>query len=167
MALNSYLTLKGAKTGPIKGSVVQKGREGSIMVIATNHEIVSPRDAASGQASGKRMHKPLVITKELDKATPLLYNALCTNESIVEFVLRYWRAAPAGGTGTGTEVQHFTVKLTNAQIASIRQVMPNSKEADLARLETYEEVAFVYQKIEWTWNDGGITASADWQAPIT
>ena len=48
MALNAYLKLKGQKQGPIAGSVTQKGREGKIMVIATSHEIVSPRDAASG-----------------------------------------------------------------------------------------------------------------------
>jgi hypothetical protein len=28
------------------------------------------RDAASGQATGKRQHKPFVITKELDKSSP-------------------------------------------------------------------------------------------------
>ncbi len=32
--------------------------------------IVSPRDVATGQSSGKRMHKPFVITKELDKTAP-------------------------------------------------------------------------------------------------
>jgi len=35
-------------------------------------QIVSPRDAASGLPTGKRMHKPLVITKELDLALPSL-----------------------------------------------------------------------------------------------
>jgi type VI secretion system secreted protein Hcp len=30
----------------------------------------------------------------------------------------------------------------------------------------YEEVAFTYQKIEWTWNDGGIMAMDDWEAPL-
>jgi hypothetical protein len=30
------------------------------------------RDAASGQASGKRSYKPFTITKKLDKSTPLL-----------------------------------------------------------------------------------------------
>jgi hypothetical protein len=34
--------------------------------------VVSPRDAASGLPTGKRMHKPFIITKELDKSTPLL-----------------------------------------------------------------------------------------------
>ena len=34
--------------------------------------VISPRDAASGLPTGKRMHKPFVITKELDKASPML-----------------------------------------------------------------------------------------------
>ena len=73
MALNAYLKLKGQKQGEIKGSVTQKGREDKIMVIAVSHEIISPRDPASGLPTGKRMHKPFVITKELDKshAAPL------------------------------------------------------------------------------------------------
>jgi len=35
-------------------------------------EIVSPRDPASGLPTGKRQHKPFVITKELDKSSPIL-----------------------------------------------------------------------------------------------
>ncbi|HVK67514.1 MAG TPA: type VI secretion system tube protein Hcp, partial [Polyangium sp.] len=46
MALNAYLRLKGQKQGEIKGSVTQKGRENSIMIIAVSHEIMSPRDPA-------------------------------------------------------------------------------------------------------------------------
>jgi hypothetical protein len=30
-------------------------------IIAVVHEIVAPRDAASGQATGKRTHKPFVL----------------------------------------------------------------------------------------------------------
>jgi hypothetical protein len=40
--------------------------------IVFNQAIVSPRDAASGLPTGKRQHKPIVITKELDKSSPLL-----------------------------------------------------------------------------------------------
>ncbi len=39
---------------------------------ALSHVIISPRDPASGLSTGKRMHKPFVITKELDKSSPLL-----------------------------------------------------------------------------------------------
>ncbi|MCB1185762.1 type VI secretion system tube protein Hcp [bacterium] len=42
----------------------------------------SNRDAASGMASGKRQHKPLTITKEIDKSSPLLYNVLVNNENV-------------------------------------------------------------------------------------
>ncbi len=30
----------------------------------SSHEVTSPRDAATGQASGKRMHKPITVTSE-------------------------------------------------------------------------------------------------------
>ena len=36
------------------------------------YTVKSPRDSASGQASGKRMHKPVTITKEWGPSTPML-----------------------------------------------------------------------------------------------
>jgi type VI secretion system secreted protein Hcp len=165
MALQAYLNLKGNKQGEIKGSVTQKGREGKIAVIAVSHEIVSPRDPASGLPTGKRMHKPFVITKELDKSSPLLYNALVNNENIPDWQLQHWTPQIKAISGGGNEVQHYTVKLTNANIASIAFRMANNKHPDLMKFAEYEEVAFTYQKIEWTWNDGGITAGDDWESP--
>ncbi len=166
MALNAYLKLKGQKQGEIKGSVTQKGRENKIMVIAVSHDIVSPRDPASGLPTGKRMHKPFVITKELDKSSPLLYNALVNNENIPEWELQFWTPQLKAATGGGTEVQHYSIKLINANIASISYRMANNKHPDLMKFAEYEEVAFTYQKVIWTWNDGGITAEDDWEAPV-
>jgi len=131
------------------------------MVIAVSHEIVSPRDAASGLPTGKRMHKPFVITKELDKSSPLLYSVLTQNETVVDWELQFWTPS-----STGAERQHYTVKLTNANIASIAFRMPNNKHPDLMKFTEYEEVAFTYQKISWTWMDGGITSEDDWEAPV-
>ena len=166
MALQAYLKLTGQKQGELKGSITQKGRENKIGVIAVSHDIVSPRDAASGLPTGKRMHKPLIITKELDKSTPLLLGALCTNENIKDFELQFWTPQLKAATGTGAEVQHFTIKLTNANIASIAFLMANNKHPDLMRLAEYEEVAFTYEKIEWTWTEGGIMATDSWEAPV-
>ena len=168
MALNAYLRLKAAKQGDIKGSVTQKGREGRIAVIAFSHEIVSPRDSASGLPTGKRMHKPLVITKELDKSTPLLHAALVSNEAITSFTLDCFSvvARLGPGAGAGAEVNDFTITLANASIASIRMVMPNNRNPELTKLATYEEIAFTYEKITWTWVDGGVTASDDWETPV-
>ena len=41
-------------------------------VSSSLYRIVSPRDLATGQSSGKRMHKPFVITKEWGPASPML-----------------------------------------------------------------------------------------------
>jgi type VI secretion system secreted protein Hcp len=161
VALSAYLKLAGQKQGEIRGSVTQKGRERTIMVIALSHDIVTPRDPATGEASGKRQHRALVITKELDAASAPLHSAQASNENLKDWELQFWRPS-----ATGTEQQHFTIRLTNASIASIHMEMPNNKHADLMRLETFEEVAFTYQTIEWIWTDGGLTSSDDWEAPI-
>lgn len=165
MALAAYLRLKGQTQGEIKGSVIQKGREDSIMVIAVSHEIISPRDAASGLPTGKRMHKPLVLTKELDKSSPLLYNVLTNNENIVDMTIQFWTPQIQATRGTGAEVQHYTIRLTNANVASINFRMPNNKHPDLMKFAEYEEIAFTYEKIEWTWTDGGIMAADSWVDP--
>ena len=169
MALNAYLRLTGQKQGELKGSVTQKGRAESIQVIAVSHEITSPRDPASGLPTGKRQHKPFTITKELDKSSPLLQNALVNNENITKWELQFWSPTGNAGHGNagGTEVQHFTVKLTNANIASISFRMLNNKNPELMRYTEYEEIDFTYQKIEWVWVKGGITAMDDWEAPVS
>ena len=167
MALQAYLNLKGQKQGDMKGSVTQKGREGKIAIIAVSHEIISPRDPASGLPTGKRMHKPFVVTKELDKSSPLLYNSLVNNENIPDWQLQFWTPQIKATTGSGNEVQHYTVKLTNANVASIAFRMANNKHPDLMKFAEYEEIAFTYQKIEWTWNDGGIMSADDWESPNT
>lgn len=165
MALNAYLRLKGENQGVISGSVTQRGREGKIAVIAVNHDIDSPRDPVSGLPTGKRAHKPFIITKELDRSTPLLYNILCNNENIVQWELQFWTPQIRAG-GIGSEHQHYTVRLTNANIASIEFRMLNNKNPELVRYAEYEEIAFTYQKIEWIWTDGNITAQDDWVDPV-
>jgi len=101
-----------------------------------------------------------VVTKEVDRSSPLLYDVLCTNENIVEARVEHWTSTP-----TGNEKQHYTVRLTNANISGITFKLPNIRQPKLARLTEYEEVAFTYEKIEWTWTEGGITACDDWETP--
>ncbi|WP_312075201.1 type VI secretion system tube protein TssD [Chryseobacterium sp.] len=162
MALNAYLRLKGQKQGEIKGSVLQKGRENKIQVIAVSHDITSPRDAASGLPTGRRMHKPLMITKELDKSSPLLYTAMINNENIIEFELQFWTPQIGAKGGISQEKQHYTIRLKNASISDIKFRMPNNKIPELANLAEYEEISFTYQQIEWVWTDGSLTSADTW-----
>ena len=60
--------------------------------IALEYRVVSPRDAASGQASGKRMHKPITITKEWGRgAKPA--NQIAVNEEGVQIAIGVSAAA--------------------------------------------------------------------------
>jgi type VI secretion system secreted protein Hcp len=158
MALNAYLSLATKKQGLIKGSVTQKGREGKIMVIAAEHAVSSPRDAATGQTTGKRVHAPFVVTKEIDASSTCLYAALVANEVFSTWELQFWAISPTNGA----EVMRYAVRLVNAAVCDIRFHMPNNKHPELARLSEYEDVAFAYQKIEWLWALGGLKAGDDW-----
>ena len=151
-----YMSVKGQKQGDIKGGLTQKGLENFIDVDAWSHEIVSPRDAASGLPTGKRQHKPITITKRIDKATPKLYSALTQNENLVSVELRFYRTSAK----TGANELYFTVKLENANIASINNSTDQTSGGEI------EMVSFTYQKITWTWMDGGITATDDWETPV-
>ena len=51
---------------------------------AAAHEIKSPRDSASGQATGKRMHKPCTVTKEWSASSPLLKVTVPEQDSPLE-----------------------------------------------------------------------------------
>lgn len=148
-----YVKIKGAKQGDIKGDVFERGKEGLIKVVSYSHEISSPRDVATGQATGKRQHKPIVITKEMDKATPLLYAALSTNEMLTEVTLNFYR--PSLKAAAGVAVQWYTIKLTNASIAGIK-----SRVDDKGQI--LEEISLAYQKISWTYTDGGVTHEDTW-----
>ncbi len=153
-----YLHVKGKIQGDIKGDVVEKGREGLIKVTAFQHDIVSPRDVASGQATGKRQHKPLVITKELDKASPLLYRALTTNEELSEVNLSLYRiAVNKVGSGAGAMQLYFTIKLKDASITGIRS-WTTDKGVPM------EDVSLTYQKIKWTYTSGDIVHEDSWNS---
>lgn len=150
---NAYLRLAGTTQGDILGGVTEAGHEDSILVTATSHEVMSSIDQASGTASGKRQHKPFVITKETDKSSPLLYYAFVNNENISSWQLDFYEPSKSG-----VQMHTYTIKLVNACISGIHhEMLSNKKEV--------EHISFVYQKIIWIWVDGGITTMADWVSP--
>lgn len=158
-AENIQVTIVGKSSGKITGS----GKDGSIEGLAMEHEIVSPRDAASGLPTGRRQHKPLTIVKPIDKATPLLMKLLTNNESAT-VTLKFFRADSSTVGGGGKPEQYYTITLTNAAVSSIRDWKPNTRDVSADRAGDLEEISFTYQKITWTWTDGGITHEDDWES---
>lgn len=168
--LNAVLSLKGQKQGEIRGSATQKGREGRLLVLAAQHELTSPRDAATGQATGRRMHKPFTIVKEVDASTPRLYAALAAAEPLTAWELQCWGTSEL----TGESVLQYVVRLFNASVVGIRFIagdcdMPGAPgmarhTSAWTRASAFEEVSFTYQRIEWTWAPTGLASGDDWVA---
>jgi type VI secretion system secreted protein Hcp len=157
MSTTAYLSITGAKQGVIQGDVTTKGREGTIAVTAISSQIETQFNSASGTATGKRQHQPLSITKHVDQASPKLYAAMVTNETLTHVTIAFWSSLP---DRTGAQTPYFTIKLTNASIVGITLT---SLAAEDSVAQT--EVRFAYQKISWTWTNGEITAQDDWKAP--
>ena len=156
-ALNAYLKLEGETQGEILGSVTQAGREDLIMVIAFSHSITASRDPNSGMPTGNQSHGTVMITKEIDKATPLLMAALVGSERMTLFELRFWQPST-----TGQEVQYYSIILYDARIVSIQQEMLNNKYPENMQHKEREHISFVYGSVEKIWEDGGISSQADW-----
>jgi len=162
MAVNAYLTLKGQQQGPISGPVTEKGRENSIEIHSFSNQIASPRDPASGLPTGKRIHHPISIVKEIDQTSTALRSAFVENENLVSWTLQFWTV---GAVDPVMDTETYAIQLTNANIASIREFMVDSEDPANNGLPLREEVTFTYQKIEWIWTDGDTTAEDDWAQP--
>jgi hypothetical protein len=73
--LNCTFTPTGIRESPTKSSVREsptKASTGATTITTSSTEVVSPRDVATGQSSGKRQHGTVKIVKEWDANTPML-----------------------------------------------------------------------------------------------
>jgi type VI secretion system secreted protein Hcp len=160
MGAPAYLACFGETQGEIRGGATRSDVAGQVEVVSFQHEVLSPRDAASGLPTGKRQHKPLVITKPVDKSTPLYMYALVNTENLPQCTLTFFRA-----DDVGEPEAYFTIRLTNANVAGIQSQKGDTRSV-AGRLGEQETLSFTYQKIEWTYLDGGIQAEDDWESPI-
>ena len=162
MAVDAYLTLRGKNQGDIDGPVTDKGLENTIFIHSYSNQIVSPRDPASGLPTGTVQHQPIVLLKDVDKTSPLLWTAFTSNEVLIVWQLNFMQTS----TPDVAPTQIYTIKLTNASITSIREFMADNDDPTLANRPLQQEITFTYQKIEWIWTDGGVTSEDDWETPV-
>jgi len=165
--MSRYLYVKGAKSGAINGSVTQKGRENSSFVLSMDSKVAIPIDQMSGLSAGMRRHEPLTITKEIDQASPLLFNCCVTNENLTLVQIKFWKVGTMATGAQGSEEQYYTIELANAHVCEFRQFTPEHTGSEsIAAKSTWdqEEIKFSFQKITLTWTKGGKTAVDDWEA---
>ncbi len=170
MPTPAYMSIEGSSQGPITqgafteesvGNIWQEGHEDEILVQAFRHEVQIPRDPQSGQPSGQRVHQPLTVTKVFDKASPLLYNALCSGELLTKVEIKWFRTS-----STGRQEHYFTVLLEDAIIVDIAGYMPNCQDPANANFTHLEDISFSYRMITWNHEVGGTSGSDDWRAPL-
>ncbi|EJV7410971.1 Hcp family type VI secretion system effector [Escherichia coli] len=156
MANISYLSLSGETQGLISagcstldsvGNKAQPEHKDQIMVYALMHSISRSQNVN---------HHELIITKPVDKSSPLLAKALSDNEkmAICEFIL--YRTSKAG-----IYQPYYKINLSKARISSIDFVTPHAvleKE-----LEPQERIAFIYEDISWEHTLAGTNAMSKWQ----
>ncbi|RYF90904.1 MAG: type VI secretion system tube protein Hcp [Chitinophagaceae bacterium] len=168
MINNAYLILKSKTHGTIKSNSTQRGREGYIALVEVNHELISPRDMVTGRASGRRQHKFISITKEIDNTTPVFNQLLVQNIEIEEANLLFFGPSQVMGIGfaAGAERLLYSIKLKNAFIAKIGITLHNLQKPQENQPVFVENISLVYQKIEWVWAQGNISAIDEWGGAV-
>lgn len=155
---NIFVAITTQKQGAIKGDATIKGSEGKIECSSFSTQIISPRDAASGLASGKRMHKPVVFTMHFSPAAVQLITAANTNENITKVEFTFLKPGP-----TGLMVNAGKVVLTDANIMELEEVMEKTATNPADKTLTVK-VSLVYRKIETDYDT--VQNTDDWSAPV-
>jgi type VI secretion system secreted protein Hcp len=158
MPTQIFATVTGAKQGAFKGETTQKGFENKIPCVGFDYGVTVPHDQATGQASGKRQHKPVTITKEWGASSPQFFEAASTNETLKTVLIEVFKPSVSG-----VQQLDHTVLLTNASISSVEDSLflgqAGGPAVDSRELTV---VSFTFQKIEITSVTGGTSATDDW-----
>ncbi|OAI92084.1 Hcp family type VI secretion system effector [Pseudomonas putida] len=144
MANHSSMRITGKKSGLISagcstlksiGNLCQAGHTNEILVLALNHAMTSVSNMSDA------VHNPMVINKLLDKASPLLADAMARREE-PECEIDLYRTADAN------HQKYYTLTLKGARIVGLTLDIPNVLMFNDA-LPT-EQVVLRYHTITWT-----------------
>jgi type VI secretion system secreted protein Hcp len=152
MADAFYVSIVGRQQGKFQA---EGGRSGKIEGLAFHYEVTSPRDPATGQASGRRQHSPVTFVKQWGAASPQLLTAAVNNELLNSVLFEFIQMNP-----NGEEEVFHTIKLTNASVASIKQDVKGV--AGGKDLQDLEEVSFTFQSMEMQNLDGKTMVADSW-----
>jgi type VI secretion system secreted protein Hcp len=167
MALQAWISVKGAKQGQFKGEAsIPARRDKWMAVLGFTMGVAAPRDAASGQATGRRQYQPVTVVKAWGAASPQGLTACATNEVLPEVAIEFTRQS-----ATRQEVVYQTVRLTNASFSQIARFTgrpdgaedtPSSGHTGTSDMMALERWAITFQEIEVQDNDGKTSFADSW-----
>jgi type VI secretion system secreted protein Hcp len=138
------------KIADMPGSSLDANHEDWCDVRGFSHEMKYPFDMRENKGRGEPVHGECTVMKEIDKASPKLYEALAKKKRVGDVEIEFWRDHPTDG---GSE-KYFTIVLKDCRVVYAKPYMPMGKEAE----ETFshmEQMGFAYRQVEWTWISGG------------
>ncbi|HJP62978.1 MAG TPA: type VI secretion system tube protein Hcp [Mucilaginibacter sp.] len=98
-AVVAYVTITGSRSGIIKGDATAKGSEGKIECTGYSFAIkntLAVGGSAAGAGVGKVAPTTIVITKHIDKATPVLMRAATNGEILTSVVIDVYKQSNDG-----------------------------------------------------------------------
>ncbi len=155
MAFEFYVTVNDTKKS-FSGESDRAAYKGKIPGSFFSCGVVSPRDATTGQATGKRRHEPIVMRKKVGLMSPLFIKALTSNEVLPTVVFEFVHTST-----DGKEEIFYKITLSNATVSSHKMVLPETT-GDSTHIELTEEICFTFQKIEWNHVKGRKVTTDDW-----
>ena len=162
---STMMKVDGSKQGKFKSESMRSGFTDKAEVLAYSMEIKSPRDAASGQATGKRQHMPITIWKATGASSPQFFSAITTNEILKTVTIEFYKQDEVF-TSSKTEQLYYKIELVNATVSGYRQVMGSASMEGFKSNPAlmYDEIKFVYEKMTVTIVNGNVSASDDWNS---
>jgi hypothetical protein len=157
MANHGYMTLAGktqrlisasCSTQESMGNKYQSGHTDEIMVLSYNHTMANIGNI------NRPTHHPIIITKNVDKSSPLLAQALSNREEI-NGTISFYRVSPAG-----TQEKFYSVSISGGIIADLTLDMPHVILQSDA--EPQEHVAIRYREITWRHHLAGTSGYSFW-----
>jgi type VI secretion system Hcp family effector len=157
MANPGYMTITGKTQGLISagcstpesiGNKFQAAHTDEIMVLSYSHNMNN-----IGNTS-RSTHAPIIITKSIDKSSPLLAQALSNREEI-SCTIDFYRTSPQG-----QQEKFYSVAVDGAVLADLSQDMPHVILHNDA--EPQEQVAIRYRGISWVHHSAGTTGYSSW-----
>jgi type VI secretion system secreted protein Hcp len=155
MAVPVHLFLTDDGGATIRGASDVEGREGSIELRSLHHSLTLPTDHMTGKVTSTRQHSPFQVTKEIDSASPYIFKAAATGQTLKSAEFRFYHINDAG-----QEVEYYTITLENVKVISVSPMMHDTR--GVPGTGHLEDVALNYEKITHLYKDGNLLAHDAW-----
>jgi type VI secretion system Hcp family effector len=140
MGLNAFMTIDG-----IKGSARQKHVEGKCVVHGVRSDAAAEIDEEAGFPKKGYKYSPLVVTKQVDVASPKIHAAMHLGTALSRVTIDFWRMPPPGGA----EERYYTIVLHDVYVMAVKTVMHNIQRPENMQLPLFEDVTFVFGEVEY------------------